>query len=209
MSAVAERQRLAVVKEPKRLRSVEIALQQETQAQWDFADAIYEDVLAAGGKGVATPFEVGVSSGLTEAEEQVYNAHRKAGTEVTQSAIHNMFVTRRVWPPEERLPDLASFSVHYELRGKDFRNRRALIEKYAAKSANGRWSLRDMRRWKSERKPAPMKSFRELFEERVRAAAYQAGKPWHTVQEDDRAALAQVCRTIAAEIEAGTFGVKS
>lgn len=211
MTAATARKLKAVgsSKRSKRLRSVEIALREETQAKWEFADAVYEDVLAQN-PDVATPGSVGTTwTGLAAAEEQVYNAHREAGTEVTQSAVHNMFVTRRVWPPEERLPDFASFAVHYELRGKEFRNRRQLIERHAAKSKNGRWSLRDMRRWKSERKPAPMKTFRELFEERVRRAAYQAGKPWHTVKDEDRHTLARVCREIANEIEAGTFGVQA
>jgi hypothetical protein len=189
------------------LRSVELAMRRETQLDWEFADAVYGDVLdMLPDEESPSSAAHGVNTGLAAAEDAVHKAHRQAGTEVTRSAIHDMFVTRRVWPPEERRPDLASFQVHYELRGKDFRNRRTLIEKHAAKSSNGRWSWTDVRRWKSERKPAPMKTFRELFEERVRKAAYQAGKPWHTVADGDRFALAAVCRAIAAEIEAGTFG---
>lgn len=186
------------------LKSVELAIRRETQEDWEFADAVYEDVVE-NDQGVATPRENTSHSGLLAAEEKVYEAHRQAGTEVTPAALHNMFVTRRVWPPEERRPDLASFSVHYELRGKDFPNRKELIEKYAAKSRSGRWSLHDMRRWKSERKPAAFKTFLQLAEERIRRAVHDAGKPWHTVQETDRESIADLLRLIATEIEAGEF----
>lgn len=191
-------------------RSVEIAERRENHDAWELADAIYEDVLSlVPSVEVATSTSQGPDKGLEVATDSVYDAHRKAGTEIGRTYVRQMFATVRVWPPEQRLPDKASFVVHSELRGKDYPNRREIIERLAARSKTGRVSWSDLRRWKSERKPAAVKTFRQLFEERVRHAALQAGKPWNAVAEDDRAALAAICRAIADEIETGTFGVQS
>lgn len=185
------------------LRSVALALQQET-VTWEFADAVYDEVLAFE-QGVATPSSDQSNTGLSAAEDKVYEAHRNAGTEKTRSALHNTFVTRRVWPPEERRPELASFSVHYELRGKDYRNRRELIEKYASRSKTGRWSLHDMRRWKSERKPKEFQTFIQIIDGRVRRAVKTSGQPWTLLADTDRQQIADLLRVLAREIEDGVF----
>ncbi len=192
---------------PSRFRSVEMARRHETDT-WALADAVWEDVTSllpaqAEAKGSAAD---GVNTGLSAAEDEVYREHRDAGTEVGRNYLHNLYVTRRVWPPGERRPDLAGFNVHFELRGKEYKNRRELIEKHAARSKTGRWSRADLVRWKSERKPQPMKSFRELFEERVRRATFQAAKPWHHLTAEERDMLAKIVRDIANEISDGTFG---
>lgn len=192
------------------LRSIEIAQRQETRDAWELADAIYEDVLELmPGVVVTAPSfgESGVNTGVHAAQEQVYEAHRKAGTDVGRTYVRAMFATVRVWPEEERLPELASFVVHAELRGKAFPNRRQIIQRLAANSTTGRATWVNLRRWKSEQKPGALKTFQQLFEERVRGAAFRAGKPWNHVTEADRFVLAAVCRDIADEIEAGTFGL--
>ncbi len=192
-------------------RSVEIAARHDNRDAWELADAIYEDVssLLPADEGIPSSAAHGVKTGLSDAEQAVYDAHREAGTEVGRAYVHNLYVTRRVWPPEERLPEKASFDAHFELRGKDWRNRREIIERLAARSRTGRVSRQQVVIYRSEKKPPALKTFRELFESRVRAVAVQAGKPWHTVAEEDRYALARIMRDIANEIEAGTFGVKA
>lgn len=211
MSAVAAtKPRLHAVDTPKQFRSVEIAERRENHDAWELADAIFEDVLSL----VPDPTQVATrvkegrpafDSGRRAAEDEVYEAHKKAGTEVGRTYVSQMFDTVRVWPPADRLPDKASFVVHSELRGKDYPNRREIIEKLAAKSDTGRLTWINLRRWKSERKPEPFKTFLQIAEERIRRAVHDAGKPWHTVQADDRAEIVRVIRTIADEIEAETF----
>jgi hypothetical protein len=192
------------------LRSVEIAKRQETRDAWELADAIYEDVAdEMGEKFVPTNFSSGRDSGLEVAIEGVYDAHRKAGTDVGRTYVKAMFATVRVWPPEDRLPELASFVVHAELRGKDYPNRREVIQRLAANSKTGRATWVNLRRWKSERKPQQARSFLELADQRIRRTVNDAGKPWHKVADGDRVAIVQILRQIADEVEAGTFGIQA
>ncbi len=191
------------------MKSVEIAKRRENHDAWELADAIYEDVMARVPKAVDTAFGQGISTGTRAAEDEVYEAHRKAGTEIGPTYLRAMRQTVEVWPPEDRLIDKASFVVHSEIRGKDYPNRREVIQKLAAKSSTGRVSWSELRRWKSERKPERFRTFLELAEQRIRRAVNDAGKPWHMVADGDRAAIVKTLRTVAAEIEAGTFGVVS
>lgn len=209
MSAVAEKKpHLRAVEKTGKFRSVEIAERRDNHDAWELADAIYEDVLALIPESnlvVATTSSGGIAVGIKEAEEQVYDAHTAAGTEIGRTYLRAMFDTVRVWPQEDRLYEKASFVVHSELRGKDYPNRREIIQKLAAQSATGRLTWVNLRRWKSERKPASFKSFLQLAEDRIRNTVHEVGKPWHTVAESDRHAIAKVLRTIANEIEAETF----
>jgi hypothetical protein len=210
MSAVEMKPRLSVVGEKTRFRSVEIAERRENHDAWELADAIYQDVVSLVPDDkklvVATTSSGGLgAAGIKEAEERVYDAHTAAGTEIGRTYLRAMFDTVRVWPPEDRLYEKASFVVHSELRGKDYPNRREVIQRLAAKSDTGRVSWSDLRRWKSERKPARFKTFLQIAEDRIRKAVHDAGKPWHMVAADDRAEIVRIIRTIADEIEAETF----
>jgi hypothetical protein len=192
------------------LRSVEVAKRQETRDAWELADAIYEDVLSL----VPDPALVatgadGVNTKVYEAAEQVFEGHRKAGTDVGRTYVRAMFATVRVWPREDRLPELASFVVHAELRGKDWSNRREIIQRLARESKNGRATWVNVRLWKSERKPAAFKTFLQLTDERIRRCVKNAGKPWHLLEDGDREEIAKMLHTIAGEVEAGTFGVQT
>jgi hypothetical protein len=205
MSA-ATKPRLQVVGKTKRFKSVEIAERRENHDAWELADAIYEDILSeVPERQVATRGANDPTVGIKDAAERVYDAHTAAGTEIGLNYVRQMFDTVRVWPAEDRLPDKASFVVHSELRGKDYPNRREVIQKLAAKSESGRLSWSDLRRWKSERKPTPFKTFLQIAEERIRRAVHDAGKPWHMVAGSDREEIVSVLRTIANEIEAETF----
>jgi hypothetical protein len=189
--------------------SVALANRQETVAAWDMADAIYRDVQKQmPGNDDASSFGTqGVSTGLGKAEEIVADAHRKAGTEITQNGVHAHFVTRRAWPPEERLPDIASYAAHYELRGKDYRNRADVLQRLARKSSTGRATRKAVQIWKSERKPPAHRTFLELAERRIRAGVKAAGHPWGHVADGDRATIARMLREIANEIEDRRFGI--
>lgn len=181
MTATAARPRaLRAVKDGTTvLRSVEIATRRENHDAWELADAIYEDVLSLISEPnlVATGFGKGVRMPeLKAAQEKIYDEHTKAGTEVGRTYLTAMFDTVRVWPQEDRLYEKASFVVHSELRGKDYPNRREIIQRLAAESKTGRLTWINLRRWKSERKPEAHKTFLQLAEDRIRRAVHDAGK---------------------------------
>jgi hypothetical protein len=203
--SVYQEPRSHAVKPKAQLRSVEIAARRENHDAWELADAIYEDVLSLSPDFEVAPQSPGGNKGLTEAQEYVYDAHRMAGTEIGKSSVAAMFSTVRVWPPDDRLPDKASFVVHSELRGKDYPNRREIIQRLAGESETGRVTWSHLRRWKSEKKPEAFKTFLQIAEERIRRAVHDVGKPWHTVAEGDRAQIVKVIRGIANEIEQETF----
>jgi hypothetical protein len=185
--------------------SVALARRQETRDAWEMADAVYRDVVSIAPE-VATSGASSENTGLGKAEERIGNAHRKAGTEVGQTQVHALFVTRRAWPPEERLPKIASFAAHYELRGKDYKNRRVVLERLAKKSSTGHVTRKAVQIWRSERKPPRLRTFLELAEQRIRAGVKSAGNPWGQVAEGDRIAIARMLRQIADEVQAGEFG---
>lgn len=189
-----------------KFKSVELARRQDNQDAWALADAIYEDVAGLLPVEVATSTpEVGPANGLKEAEDIVYDAHRAAGTEVTRAYLHNLFVTRRVWPPTERVPDKASFIAHFELRGKEWKNRRQILERLAARSRTGRATRQQVIVYRSEKKPPAFRTFTQLIDERVRRVVKTSGHPWHLVADGDRQQIADLLRTLAREIEDGEF----
>ncbi len=188
----------------QQFRSVELAQRQERRDAWELADAIYDDVVSLHEE-VATSSSDHTKTGLGKAEEIVAEAHRQAGTEITKNSLHGLFVTRRAWPPDLRAPEVASFAAHYELRGNKFKNRRAVLERLAGKTKTGRVTRHQVQVWKSERRPPAVRTFLELAEQRIRVGVKAAGHPWAQLAEGDRLAIARVLRTIADEVQEGTF----
>jgi hypothetical protein len=190
-----------------KFKSVELAKRQDNQDAWALADAVFDDViglLPPDAMASGAP-ENSANSGLNDAENAVFDAHRQAGTEVSRSYLHNLFVTRRVWPPEERLPDKASFNAHFDLRGKDWKNRRQILERLAARSRTGRATRHQVKVYISEKRPPEFRTFIQLIDKRVRAVVKTSGHPWHLVADVDRERIADLLRTLAHEIESGEF----
>lgn len=208
MSAVEQSTLHVIEGGAMQFRSVELAKRQDNQDAWALADAIFDDVLSLLPADVATSAADGVKTGLSDAETAVYEAHRQAGTEVSRAHVHNLFVTRRVWPPEERLPDKASFIAHFELRGKEWKNRRQILERLAARSRTGRATRHQVIVYRSEKKPPALRTFTQLIDERVRRVVKTSGHPWHLVVDADRQRIADLLRVLAREIETGEFPAK-
>lgn len=185
-------------------RSVELAKRQEVDS-WALADAVREDVHAVWPQDREHSRSHGINTGLTAAEDAVYAQHEEARTDISRSYLHDLFRTAEVWPPEERRTEIATFSAHYELRGQQWRNRGAVLERLARKSATGRVAQRQVRVWKSEQNPPALRTFLQLVEQRVRSSLKAAAAPWHTVKDGDRTAIARILREIANEVEDGTF----
>lgn len=209
MSAI-EKQPLRVVPGGKKtFRSVEIAKRAETDS-WALADAVFEDLAALRPDlALETSRADGVKTGLTEAESEIADALTKEGLDYAKTYVHDLFVTSRAWPPEERL-ESASFNAHYLLRSKTYdRNRKQILERLERKSRTGKVTGQAVQIYISERKPKHTWTFIALVDRRVRASLKGAAQPWHLVADEDRERIADLLRTIAKEVEDGTFPKKA
>lgn len=195
MSATA----LEVIKGGKKTyRSVEVARKQEATS-WEMADAIWEDAqLELADQSDSSHRDLG------DALNGVSDALQKDGHDFTRSYVTDLHKTRESWPPSERVEG-ASFTAHYLLRASTYPNRRANLERLRDRSKNGKVTAHAVKVWISERKPRSHKSFLELVDVRVRASLKAAAKPWHTVAQDDRDAIARLLRIMADEVQDGSF----
>lgn len=182
----------------KTYRSVEVAQKQEATS-WEMADAIQEDYLEESmTRVIDSNQEVGeVIDGITE-------ALRHAGQDYKRSTVKDYRQTAEAWPQAERVEG-ASFKAHKMLRSGKYPNRRANLERIRDRSATGKVTAHAVEVWISEKKPRSQKSFLELVDVRVRAALKAAAKPWHTVAQDDREAIARLLRIVADEVQDGSF----
>ena len=98
------------------LRSVEVAQQVEADS-WQLANAIFEDV-AELMPDRNVPGHTVSRRVLGTAEDEIHRQMRNANIDISRNYVHDLYVTRHSWPPEERIAQ-ASFSAHYLLRSQD------------------------------------------------------------------------------------------
>lgn len=197
MSATLEARPLEVIEDGKKTyRSVEVARKQEATS-WEMADAIWEDFSS----GTAVSDE---NSARAELLDQITEALVAEGLDYKRDTVKTLRQVAEAWPPSERV-DGATFTAHRMLRSSSYPNRRASLERLRDRSANGKVTANAVKVWISEKKPRTHKSFLELVDVRVRAALRAAAKPWHTVAQDDREAIARLLRIVAEEVESGEF----
>jgi hypothetical protein len=190
----------------KKLRSIEVFRRAEATA-WEKAEAIYADL--ADRVDVEDSRSHGVNTGLGDAEDEVHSSLVAEGLDVSRSYLHQLYITRRAWPSEERIAQ-ASFEAHYLLRSQTYdKNRKQALERLSRKSKTGKVTAHAVKVWISERKPPHQKTFLQLVEERVRGSVKGAASPWHLVTEEDRQAIAEIVIRIGREVADGTFPAKA
>ncbi len=185
------------------LRSVEVAKQSERN-NWDLADAILEDIHDLN-PDLTQVRSHGVHTGRTDAERELHDAMAAAGVaDFTPVYLHNLYVTARAWPPEDR-NEQATFRAHYLLRSQTYdRNRKQVLERLA-KNKSGRVNQLHVQVWISEHKPRQSYTFLQLVERRIRGSVKGAAAPWHLLADSDRQQIADILRNVAREVEDGTF----
>jgi hypothetical protein len=191
----------------KTFRSVEVAKKAERD-NWALADAILQDIHDLN-PALTQVRADGVNTGRTEAEKMLHEEMTAAGVaDFTPAYLHNLYVTSRAWPPEDRI-EQATFRAHYLLRSQTYDKKRKAVLERLAKKSKGRVNQLAVQVWISEHKPRQQYTFLQLVERRIRGSVKGAAAPWHLVAEDDRQAIAAILHRVAAEVEDGTFPKKA
>lgn len=174
--------------------------------RWQFSDDVQEAV-----DDIARPETVSglargnrhQDSGFYRAIDEVNSHIKKAGVLVIgRDSIVGAYKTAQAWPPDTRVEN-ATYWAHYELRAKEYdRNRQTALRKLATR---GKVGPKDVRLWKSSRKPTVVTPFLTQVENRVRLAL-KRGVVWNQLGEGDRQEIVRVLYAIAGEVERGTFG---
>lgn len=182
--------------------------QHEEVDRWDFADDVHEAINDERGPETVSGPRQGNQhsmSGFYRAVDKVNDSLRKAQvTSVGRSSIVGAYATAEAWPEEDRVEG-ANYWAHYELRGRDYTNRKQVLERLVEKT-DGPVGTPRVRLWKSDQKHEKTVPFLDQVERGVRGFLKRKGNPWDRVADDDRQQIARMLRAVAAEIAAGEFG---
>jgi hypothetical protein len=176
--------------------------------RWEFADDVREavDALAESQNGFETRGMGPAAQGFYAAIDEVNSALTDAGIiTVGRQSIVGAYTTAKAWPAEDRVEG-ATYWAHYELRGRDWDNRRArVLRRLLTESSRGRVGPQIVRTWKASVRPADLTPFLDKVERRLRSAIHAATKPWNQVAEDDRQEIGRILRRLADEVQTGEF----
>lgn len=179
--------------------------------RWEFSSDVAEAVDAVMA-GVQNRFElVGRGQrhpGFNEALDKVNGEITKAGVlSVGRQSIVGAYTTAKAWPQESRVEG-ATYWAHYELRAKDYDQRRnSILSGLVRKSRDGRIGPKDVRLWRSNLRQPDMTPRDEKLEKGLRSALRRWATPqaFRQLHQDEQAAAVKILRRLAGEIELGEF----
>jgi hypothetical protein len=175
--------------------------------RWQFSDDVLEAVEDISRPETVSGLHKGnrhEDSGFYQAIDEVNGHIKKAGViSVGRDSIVGAYKTAQAWPQDTRVEN-ATYWAHYELRGKEYeQSRQRALRRLVA--GQGRVGPKDVRLWKSSRKPTVVTPFLTQIENRVRAAL-KRGVVWNQLADGDRAEIVRILYALAGEVERETFG---
>lgn len=197
-------------------RVVDVALRMQEHEEvdrWEFADDVAEAVEEQmDGTEAQNRFvlrEPGAKTGINKALDKVRDEIRDAGAPdvASKETVRGAFWTATAWPVEERVQG-ANYWAHYELRAKEYDGQRsAILKRLVARSTDGRVGTKDVRLWKSDRRPADLTSRDEKLDRRLRTALRGWASPQKFTQlaVDEQQGAAKTLYRLAREVETGEF----